>query len=159
MQLQKYLNDKRAGFTLVELIVVLVILAILAAILVPTLTGYIKQAQQQRFYPAAENVREAAQAVADSQIANNYKGNASRKDTIDVYDRTASGQTVFDLTGMERGDAPNKLHGFYLNENAQGQITSGVVEFCDGQTYWYRYWLNTDNTWRFEDYSMHLKGK
>ena len=36
-------RDKR-GFTLVELIVVLVILVVLAAILVPTLMGYINQA-------------------------------------------------------------------------------------------------------------------
>jgi type IV pilus assembly protein PilA len=32
---------RRAGFTLVEVIVVLVILAILAAIAIPALTGYI----------------------------------------------------------------------------------------------------------------------
>lgn len=32
---------RRRGFTLVELIVVLTILAVLAALLVPTLTGYI----------------------------------------------------------------------------------------------------------------------
>ena len=36
----KYKKDNR-GFTLVELIVVLVILAVLAALLVPSLTGYI----------------------------------------------------------------------------------------------------------------------
>ena len=34
-------NNHKRGFTLVELIVVLVILAVLAALLVPSLTGYI----------------------------------------------------------------------------------------------------------------------
>ena len=42
----KKLKDKK-GFTLVELIVVLVILAILAALLVPSLTGYINRAKKQ----------------------------------------------------------------------------------------------------------------
>lgn len=46
----KKLKDKK-GFTLVELIVVLVILAILAALLIPTLTGYIDKANKERSFP------------------------------------------------------------------------------------------------------------
>ena len=40
------LSKNKRGFTLVELIVVLVILAVLAALLVPSLTGYIDKAKQ-----------------------------------------------------------------------------------------------------------------
>ena len=39
-------KNKKRGFTLVELIVVLVILAILAALLIPALTGYIDKAKK-----------------------------------------------------------------------------------------------------------------
>ncbi|MFR8745765.1 type II secretion system protein [Gemmiger formicilis] len=39
-------NNHKRGFTLVELIVVLVILAVLAALLVPSLTGYIDKAKK-----------------------------------------------------------------------------------------------------------------
>ena len=39
-------NNKKRGFTLVELIVVLVILAVLAALLIPSLTGYIDKARK-----------------------------------------------------------------------------------------------------------------
>lgn len=42
----KKLNKK--GFTLIELIVVIAILAILAAILIPSITGYISKAEQGR---------------------------------------------------------------------------------------------------------------
>lgn len=42
------MKHKNKGFTLVELIVVLVILAILAALLIPTLTGYIDKAKEKK---------------------------------------------------------------------------------------------------------------
>ncbi len=60
------MNNK--GFTLVELIVVLVILAILAAILVPTLLGYIERAKSEKDFSTAQTVRVAAQ----SEIAELY---------------------------------------------------------------------------------------
>ena len=40
-------NNRKRGFTLVELIVVLVNLAVLAALLVPSLTGYIDKAKKK----------------------------------------------------------------------------------------------------------------
>ena len=42
--LKKIKENKKGGFTLVELIIVLVILAVLAAFLVPSLTGYVDKA-------------------------------------------------------------------------------------------------------------------
>ena len=44
---KKLKDNKKKGFTLVELIVVLVILAILAALLIPALTGYINKAKEK----------------------------------------------------------------------------------------------------------------
>lgn len=38
-------NKKNKGFTLVEVIVVLVILAVLAAVMVPSMTGWIDKAK------------------------------------------------------------------------------------------------------------------
>lgn len=77
----KKLKDKK-GFTLVELIVVLVILAILAALLVPSLTGYIDKAKEEQLTSQTRMVLMAAnaelaiadgksQAVATSTTENN----------------------------------------------------------------------------------------
>lgn len=64
-KIRKSLKDK-AGFTLVELIVVLVILAILAAMLVPALTGYIDKANKEKITAECRQVVMAAQTEASS---------------------------------------------------------------------------------------------
>jgi type IV pilus assembly protein PilA len=60
-------ENRKKGFTLVELIVVLVILAILAAVLVPALTGYIDRAKEKSIVAETRQVVMAAQTIADEQ--------------------------------------------------------------------------------------------
>lgn len=50
---------KKAGFTLVELIVVIAILAILAAVAVPAYTGYIQKAQESKVYSSLDALKTA----------------------------------------------------------------------------------------------------
>lgn len=57
------MKNKKKGFTLVELIVVLAILAILAAMLVPALTGYIDKANEKKIVATARQYYIAAQTV------------------------------------------------------------------------------------------------
>ena len=61
MSEQRKLNDNK-GFTLVEMIVVLVILAILAAILVPSLLGFVDDAKQKKYVTEAKELMTATQA-------------------------------------------------------------------------------------------------
>ena len=62
-------KNKKKGFTLVELIVVLAILAILAAMLVPALTGYIDKANEKKVIATARQYYVAAQTVASEAYA------------------------------------------------------------------------------------------
>ena len=66
-------KNKKKGFTLVELIVVLAILAILAAMLVPALTGYIDKANEKKVIATARQYYVAAQTVVSEAYANNDK--------------------------------------------------------------------------------------
>lgn len=135
-------NNK--GFTLVELIVVLVILAILAAILVPTLLGYIDRARSEKNFSTAQTVRVAAQAaldqaygdgkvpgttdtavsVADMKNTAGWTAASSVTEASDKY-----GYLVYKLSGVDK----NKVTSFTFKfEN--GIITEGTVTI-DSHTY------------------------
>lgn len=73
MMLQKMMKKMRRnnkkGFTLIELIVVIAILAILAAILVPSMVGYLNNAKQSTANANARTVYSAASSAAAACIA------------------------------------------------------------------------------------------
>ena len=62
-------QNKKSGFTLVEVIVVIVIIAILAGIAVPALTGYIKRASERSIIAECRQAVIAAQTIADEMRA------------------------------------------------------------------------------------------
>lgn len=70
---RKLKANKKKGFTLVELIVVLVILAILAALLIPALTGYIDKAKKKQIVAETRSCVMAAQTYAEEQYAMDVK--------------------------------------------------------------------------------------
>ena len=74
-------SKNKRGFTLVELIVVLVILAVLAALLIPSLTGYIDKARQQSVISEARGVWTAAQA-GSSECYGLYANDATMDKTF-----------------------------------------------------------------------------
>lgn len=84
-------NNKRRGFTLVELIVVLVILAILAALLVPALTGYIDKAKKNQVIAETRMLTQAAQTELSSLYATDEfaEQNIYESYTIASKDETA----------------------------------------------------------------------
>jgi type IV pilus assembly protein PilA len=127
--------------------VVLVILAILAAILVPTLLGYIKKARDEKDYATAQTVRVAAQSV----YAENY-GNSIPTTTIATTNATTDNsattptqqqkdvQEVIKLAGVD----PSKVTEFSFAFDSTGKMTGAPKVKINGSTYTYTV---VSNTW------------
>ncbi len=81
-------ENKKKGFTLVELIVVLVILAILAALLIPALTGYIDKAKNKSIVAETRQIVMATQTLVDEKYA------SDQKTEIEVAASTVTGKNI-----------------------------------------------------------------
>lgn len=103
---EKEKKNRRGGFTLVELIVVLVILGILAAIMVPALLGWMDKAREKKYLLEARNVVLATQTVATGEYAaGKFTGNAAlfinghKEEIFNIADINVSGSN--DIREME----------------------------------------------------------
>lgn len=138
---KKLKENKKKGFTLVELIVVLVILAILAALLIPTLTGYINKAKEKSIIAETRQTVMAAQTIADEQYGTLTLTNSENVkiglDTTNVTTQkptTADGQTTIKLSQAEiAGLAEVTATNINSVEGTGGKITK-VVYKSDGMT-------------------------
>lgn len=104
------LKDK-AGFTLVELIVVIAILGILAAVAVPAYTGYVKKANNAKVMSELTTVVTAAQSVAVEKGTSIKQITVASNGTITL---TANDATALDakemaqfVTNVENGAMKN----------------------------------------------------
>lgn len=71
--MKMFLRRREGGFTLVEVIVVLVILAILAAILIPSLTGYIDRARRRMIIAECRDCVMSAQTLCVETYASDSR--------------------------------------------------------------------------------------
>ena len=121
----KKLKDKK-GFTLVELIVVLVILAILAALLVPSLTGYIDKAKEEQLTSQTRMVLMAANA--ELAIAD---GNSTKIDAAQTY---ADGTDNLIAQIVANAELPADKYGYTITKAKDTYKVKEIV-LTDGTNY------------------------
>ena len=128
--LQQKRRSKKGGFTLVELIVVLVILAILAALLIPTLTGYINRAKEKNVIAETRQAVMAAQTLYDEAYAGVAKnGKVTTPTDADILDLAE----LTDKGKLGTGDNAVKFDGNKVSKLVY--TNNGVTCTYNGSTY------------------------
>ncbi|OPX50862.1 type II secretion system protein [Clostridium thermobutyricum] len=102
-------NKKKKGFTLIEMVAVVAIIGILAAILVPKITGYMKEAKKTGVIDQARKVSQAYEtAQMKDKLAKDDNGTVTETpDNIKVA--TISNETMLSLLDMKTSDLSKEL--------------------------------------------------
>lgn len=98
-------NNKKKGFTLIELIAVIAILAILGAILVPNVLGYRKKAEASNIRTSAKTIFSAIQAYdsdKDDTLITDENDKAQYKNAL---------KTLVDNELVKKDEVPECLGG------------------------------------------------
>lgn len=98
------LKKKKKGFTLIELMAVIAIIAILAAVLVPTVSGYINRAKKTAIITQVRNVISAVETF--NATANNAQqitegGEITNDPTLSDI-RTKVGEDLLDIKSVSK---------------------------------------------------------
>ena len=130
--MKNFLTKKRDGFTLIELIVVMAIVGVLAAIMVPTIIGFMKDAKITSANQDAKTVYTAATS---------WLANISKSQDLSTY-----AGSVYSATGIPADSSPIECTSStspktsdlrdYLGSNIRGNITficsssGSSISFC-----------------------------
>lgn len=126
-KLQKLKAKK--GFTLVELIVVIAIIGVLAAILVPTMLGYVENSRITSADQIAKTIKDAAQVAATEMDTQGMGLNATVLEVKGAYDADgAAGTKVTFAAAGAVGGADANPNGFIGvdNTNYKGNNKTGA---------------------------------
>ena len=117
------LKEKK-GFTLVELIVVLVILAILAALLIPSLSGYIDKANEQKLISETRMLAQAIQVEASTE----YAKRGGVMNHTQWSSETGFYRNIIDNCEVAGLKGENPTAKFYAEVDSNGAVMNVVLE-------------------------------
>ncbi|MCR6514825.1 type II secretion system GspH family protein [Clostridium sp. LY3-2] len=110
-------GKKKKGFTLIELVAVVAIIGILAAILVPKIAGYMKEAKKTAVIDQSRKVTMAVDAYK-------MKGGKDITDSTSVYVALAKESVASLASGKEaQADAVKELNKLKIGAGAAGDMT------------------------------------
>ena len=115
------MKKTQAGFTLIELMIVVAIIAILAAIAIPAYNSYIKEARMAKVtdhYDTAVRGLKAEMAKRAAIIAREGTGNLTALDTVDA---------IRDIIDPDRQAAPQGTDAFVADTDGTAGTNSGAV--------------------------------
>lgn len=123
MKFAKNLKNKK-GFTLVEVIIVLVILAILAAVLIPSLVGYIDKANEKTSIAECRSFVLAAQTIASETYGEKgtLSGNSSDSNYLNPDDYLKEAFELAELNGGTGSSGTSQNYFADVEMTAKGEI-------------------------------------
>ncbi|WP_158595709.1 type II secretion system protein [Anaerotruncus massiliensis (ex Liu et al. 2021)] len=113
-------QKRRAGFTLIEMIVVIAIIAVLIALVAPLMTKYIATAKETRYRAAAKQLYTAAQAYIAEELLNGLENCVDGDPNYNELSKNGDGNFNNTTYGTVR-------LGEYLDGDVPGQTWAVIV--------------------------------